>query len=907
METPNDSNPDLVPFSPRAGVEGSGSALAGSGPQHGAGPRPSERDLIQAALRHQTPFELIPGVDEPLPPPETFPGYDLIREIHRGGQGVVYLAGQRTTKRRVAIKVMHNGPFAGSKGRARFEREVQVLGQLNHPNIVRIHDSGVTKDGSFFYVMDYISGRPLNEFVQNKKMTVDETLRLFSKICAGINAAHLKGVIHRDIKPANIRVDQNGEPIIVDFGLAKIAVPDMLEEGKPTPDIMSITGQFIGSLPWASPEQAEGAPSNIDVRTDVYSLGVVLYQLLTGKFPYTVIGSMRDVLDHILRTEPAKPSTVRRQIGDEVETIVLKCLRKQRERRYQSAGELGRDIERFLSGQPVDAKSDSGWYVITKTLNRYRLAAGVAAGFVFLVAVAAVVLALMYRQKAAAETRALEATALAIESRDDEKTQRERAEANLATAAALSRTLLVDFPDQIDNLRGATRARELLLTHALSAVERLARDAGDNTEMRALLAESHMRVGDLRAGLYLPSTGTLDAAEASYAAAERIREELASKFPEDAELAAAAGRTAYALAGVSIDRLDFDGAALRADRALECATKAQRLAERAGRGNPFAADGFRARIRRSDSAYRKAERTRDPMASEAALGPAMDAYGAIGVDVRAALEADPASVELARLAGILPDKLSRIWVLRGQRSRNEFEATGDAGRATTAMERFARAETLALESVATFERLSGANPANGILRRDLWVSWHNVATARMESGLTMAALKDGEAAAAVQRRALDAIERAVAIARALTTSDESNLEAQRDLALNLNKLGNIWRELSDAAEGDARAMALETSMGVFTESLAVRRQVLLTDPTQQHRRDVGLGAYKLAQLALKAAQVRQAVGLAEEAMRNFEGLRKDGAIGADSAEIRETGALLQEAQRALANGPPERP
>ncbi len=297
--------------------------------------------------------------------PDSFAGYQIIREIHRGGQGVIYQAVQKSTKRKVAIKVMKEGPFAGKHDKARFEREVEVLGQLNHPNIVTIHDSG-TAAGSFYFVMDYISGQPLDVWMASGKRSIEETLRLFAKICDAVNAAHLRGVIHRDLKPGNIRVDAEGEPHVLDFGLAKVAA------GVGEVSLMTMTGQFVGSLPWASPEQAEGVPSKIDTRTDVYSLGVVLYQMLTGKFPYEVVGNMRDVLDRIMRAEPARPSTVRKQINDEVETIVLKCLSKERERRYQTAGELARDIGHYLRDEPIEAKRDSMLYVLRKYLRRYR-------------------------------------------------------------------------------------------------------------------------------------------------------------------------------------------------------------------------------------------------------------------------------------------------------------------------------------------------------------------------------------------------------------------------------------------------------------------------------------------------------------------------------------------------------
>ena len=364
-----------------------------------------ERARAEAARTARLPeagsSELDDRFAEPLP--DWFPGYDVVRELHRGGQGVVYQAIQKSTKRKVAIKVMREGPFAGPRDRSRFEREVQILGQLNHPGIVRIHESG-TAAGNFFYVMDYISGQALDTYTAGDRRSIDATLHLFVKVCEAVNAAHLRGVIHRDLKPSNIRVDSAGEPHVLDFGLAKLATQPLTEESQPR--VMSLTGQFIGSLPWASPEQAEGSPEKIDTRTDVYSLGVVLYQMLTGQFPYPVTGNMREVLDNILTVEPARPRTIRPQIDDEVETLVLKCLRKERERRYQTAGELARDVLHYLAGEPIEAKRDSGWYMLRKTVGRYRVPVLVSVSFVVLIAVFAVTMTLMYQH---AEQQAREA------------------------------------------------------------------------------------------------------------------------------------------------------------------------------------------------------------------------------------------------------------------------------------------------------------------------------------------------------------------------------------------------------------------------------------------------------------------------------------------------------------------
>lgn len=349
-----------------AGDLSRGSSVPSSSTGSSSGSASGELGLIQAA-RIQAQHRSRPAM-QGIGLAAGIPGYTIVRELHRGGQGVVYLARQEGTGRQVAIKLMREGALARQSDRIRFEREIQVLAQLDNPNIVTIHDSGVA-GGCAYYVMDFITGRKLDEFVEHNELSINDTLRLFIKVCNAINAAHLRGVIHRDIKPGNIRVAPDGEPHILDFGLAKLESVDGDTSDELTQ--MTATGQFIGSLPWASPEQAQGDGTKIDVRTDVYSLGVVLYQMICKQFPYRINGSMPEVAARIINETPSKPSTHNRGVGAELDTITLKALAKSRAHRYQTPGDLARDVERMLAGEPIEAKRDNWWYMSSKMVKRH--------------------------------------------------------------------------------------------------------------------------------------------------------------------------------------------------------------------------------------------------------------------------------------------------------------------------------------------------------------------------------------------------------------------------------------------------------------------------------------------------------------------------------------------------------
>lgn len=305
------------------------------------------------------------GEDLVLPELE---GYEIVREIGRGGMGVVYKAIQRSTKRAVALKVLLEGPFASEAARKRFEREIELAAQLRHANIIPIYDSG-RSSGRMYYAMEYVHGRPLIEYVRTSGCNVNEKLRLYLKICSALQHAHLRSVVHRDLKPGNILVDGDGEPRVHDFGLAKLGgVQDMG---------MSVTAQIVGTPAYMAPEQVAGDPTAIDARTDVYSLGVILFELLTQKMPYPTDVSLGEVLNNINRAEPLRPSKVNKSIRGDLETIVLKALSKRKDERYQSVAELSQDIERYLAGEPIHARRASPLYLIGKAVwpHRYVVAA----------------------------------------------------------------------------------------------------------------------------------------------------------------------------------------------------------------------------------------------------------------------------------------------------------------------------------------------------------------------------------------------------------------------------------------------------------------------------------------------------------------------------------------------------
>ncbi len=315
-----------------------------------------------------------PDVD-PEALPARIGNYRILRRIGQGGMGTVYEAQQSNPRRTIALKVIRPG-IASEQILRRFRFEAAVLGRLQHPGIAQIYEAGTAEvalgDGRTveqpFFAMEYVCGRPLDEDAAKRRLGTRERLELLVSVCDAVQHAHQKGVIHRDLKPGNILVDERGQPKILDFGVARITDADVQMT-----TLQTHVGQLIGTLPYMSPEQIAGDPHELDTRSDVYALGVVCYQLLTGRLPYDLHGkTIPEAARTVVERSPVPLSAINRVFRGDLNTIVAKALEKDKQRRYQSASDLAADIRRFLTHQPIAARPPTTFYHLRKFARRNK-------------------------------------------------------------------------------------------------------------------------------------------------------------------------------------------------------------------------------------------------------------------------------------------------------------------------------------------------------------------------------------------------------------------------------------------------------------------------------------------------------------------------------------------------------
>lgn len=519
-------------------------------------------------------------------PPERIGGYRVVRELGRGGMGVVYLARKDDDRfqRTVAIKVVKRGMDTEDIVR-RFETERQLLSAMDHPNIARLLDGGAMEDGRPYFVVEHVEGRAIDKYCDENKLSVGERLQLFLKVCSAVHYAHQNLIVHRDIKPGNILVTKDGEPKLLDFGIAKLLNPaySPIVQDPTSPSLRLMTPEY------ASPEQVRG--EMVGTASDVYSLGVLLFELLTGHRPYRLKTRLQSEIERIIcEVEPDKPSTaisrvedipdatsatgatsvtpasvagtrerrpdrLRRRLEGDVDNIVLMALRKEPRRRYQSAMQFAEDIRNHLEGRPVIARRPTVVYRAVKFVGRNRYGVGAAAA-VFLALLLGVVGTTLGMQRAVAAEKVAVA-------------QRDRAERLFAEGRALANTFIMDFHDAIKTLSGSVPAQELIVSKGLQYLEGSAADVGDDPEFIRELQRGYIRIGDIQAALQGSGRGDRRAAELTYIRARDLVDQALARLPErDPNLAAGAGLVRLKLSDVYQALRDIPGARTNIEEAV---------------------------------------------------------------------------------------------------------------------------------------------------------------------------------------------------------------------------------------------------------------------------------------------------------------------------------------------------
>ncbi len=410
-------------------------------------------------------------------------GYADLVEVQRGGQGVVYSARHLATRRTVAVKVLHPTALGSASARRRFEREVELAATLRHPGVVRVYDSGSTVDGRLFLSMEWVEGDTLDVVATKNSRDARFIVELIARVCDGLNHAHQRGVIHRDLKPSNIRLAADGTPTILDFGLARTQATGLTE--------ITTAGSFLGSLPWSSPEQAAGLHDQVDVRSDVYSVGVMLFQLVTGEFPYDVRTDLRTALNTIATAEPAPLRRLRPEVAEDLEVVCAKALAKNPAERYQTASELAEDLRLFLAGEPIRAKRESMWNATRRQVVRYRAAVWASSVVLLIVAAALVAVVIFARQATRALDRAQVASLQATQQRDRAQAASAQAENTLKFL-----TTMLEGADPEGTSEGRDVRVATLLDHAAAHVDHdFADDPVSLSAMHGVMGRTYSALG----------------------------------------------------------------------------------------------------------------------------------------------------------------------------------------------------------------------------------------------------------------------------------------------------------------------------------------------------------------------------------------------------------------------------
>ena len=650
--------------------------------------------------------------------------YEVIALIGSGGMGEVYLAQDLELGRKVALKFIKN--VFGSQNLLRhFRAEERILAGLNHPNIAQLYGAETTADGTPYFVMEYVEGERLDRFCDDRELDLDARLRLFIKVCAGVSYAHQHLVIHRDLKPANIRVTPDGEPKLLDFGIAKLFDAETLDAPERT---VTLAGTMTPE--YASPEQVRG--ERMTTASDVYSLGVVLYELLTGRKPYRLTSRQpHEIARAITDQEAARPSTTvlsdnpnfkiqnPKVLRGDLDNIILKAMRKEPERRYVSVAQFSEDLRRHLDGLPISARKDTWSYRSAKFVRRHLF--GVLAATVVAIAVIA-------------------GSAVSIWEAHRANVQRARAERRFNDVRRLSHSLMFEFDESVQNLSGSTATRQLVVSRALEYLNSLAQEASDDASLQEELATGYRKIGDIQGNPYSANLGDIAGAMQTYARSRAIYESLLATKSKTSDVRRDLTALYDRIGEVRLHSSDTQGA-------LDVFQKSLALRQQLLPENP------------NDFALRRELAVSRMKLGEAAqkLGNLKDSLESLhqAAGIFATLTAhDPSDLKATRDVMVVSNKIGYVSFVGG-----DLDA---------ALQNYR-------DGLRTAEILAAKDANNAVAQRDLSIACNNI-------GRIL--LKKGDAAGAEE-----IFQRSLAVARKLSASDSKNELARSDVAYVLVRLG----------------------------------------------------------------------------------------------------------------------
>ena len=721
----------------------------------------------------QAALDVIARTSDPVRTGRRLGPYRIVAELGWGGMGAVYLAERDDGlfEQQVAVKVVRSDLDRDNTER-RFARERSILAALKHPHIARLYDGGMTEDGYPYLVMEYIDGLPLTAYCDAHRLSIRQRLELFRDVCAAVQYAHRNLVVHRDLKPSNILVTEGSDGVptvkLLDFGIAKLLAAgeaDAPEEpGKP----LTRTAHTVMTPEYAAPEQVRRRP--VTTATDVYSLGVILYELLSGHRPYRLQGLRPSEVERLVcEVDPPPPSTavlrtagetgengpaagetpetisrarstqpekLHRRLRGDLDKIVSMAMRKEPERRYTSAAALAEDLHRHLAGLPVRAHTNTPFYRTSKFFRRHRL--GVTATvLVFLSLVGGI--AATRRQARIAET------------------ERRWAERRFADVRALANALLFDVHDIIAELPGATAARELLVRRALTYLDKLAREAEDDVSLQLELAEAYRKIGDVLGNPNNANLGHPREALTHYRKALALaRAASETGAPDQARL------TRALIYEKMADVLAVTGDLAAADSVMQAAVAQYTAQARLPSATP------EQRFRHAVSLIKLGDFTGNPnFPNREKPEAALALYHTARPILERLYAADTTYLPALRMLGVLDERVGAIYELQ-----NDTTAAGAAYRA----------------SLARREAVAARNPDNADAVRDLAIAYEKMGNMALRAG----ALEEARLRYTRSKDIFDGLLRA----------DSLNVQARLSLAISLLHLGDLYGRPDQPNLGD---------------------------------------------------------------------------------------------------------